>query len=139
MSVDLELAGGITQPIFFGGELKAVQDIRTAEQEAAAASYTATALRAFGDVEDALASDYYLRKRESALTQVVENSAITVKLGSEQLEQGVVDTFTTLRLASENWLRSSNGPGSASRLRERVNLYLALGGDFKGTESSYAK
>ena len=31
-------AGGITQPIFFGGELKAAQDIRTAEQKAAAAS-----------------------------------------------------------------------------------------------------
>ena len=51
------------------------QDIRTAEQKAAAASYTATALRAFEDVEDALASDYYLRKREGALTDVVSNSA----------------------------------------------------------------
>ena len=32
-------AGGITQPIFFGGELQAAQDLRTAEQKAAAASY----------------------------------------------------------------------------------------------------
>ena len=38
------------------------QDIRTAEQKAAAASYTAIALRAFEDVENALASDYYLRQ-----------------------------------------------------------------------------
>jgi len=28
-------AAGVTQPIFFGGELKAAQDIRTAEQKAA--------------------------------------------------------------------------------------------------------
>src|SRR5438552_10359945 len=52
------LAGGITQPIFFGGELKAAQDLRTAEQKAAAASYVGHALRAFEDVEDALANDY---------------------------------------------------------------------------------
>src|SRR6185437_12695621 len=61
------LAAGVTQPIFFGGELKAAQDLRTAEQKAAAASYVGSALRAFEDVEDALAADYYLRKREGAL------------------------------------------------------------------------
>jgi multidrug efflux system outer membrane protein len=130
------IAGGITQPIFFGGELKAAQDIRTAEQKAAVWSYTAAALRAFEDVEDALASDYYLRKREGALSEVVENSAITVKLGGEQLEQGQIDTFTTLRLAGENLAaRIELTKVRASRLRERVNLHLALGGDFKGTET----
>lgn len=133
------VAGGITQPIFFGGELKAQQDIRTAEQKAAAASYTATALRAFEDVENALANDYYLRKREGALSDVVEHSATTVKLGGEQFEHGQIDTFTTLRLAGENLAaRIELTKIRASRLRERVNLHLALGGDFKGTES-YAK
>src|SRR5256884_8480814 len=61
------LAAGVTQPIFFGGEIKAAQGLRTAEQKAAAASYVGSALRAFEDVEDALANDYYLRKREGAL------------------------------------------------------------------------
>src|SRR5688500_13247435 len=130
------IAGGITQPIFFGGELKAAQDIRTAEQKAAAASYTGVALRAFGDVEDALANDYYLRKREGALSEVVENSSTSVRLAGEQLEQGVVDTFTILRLAGENLAAKIELTRiRASRLRERVNLYLALGGDFKGTDT----
>ena len=44
------LAAGVVQPIFLGGELKAAQDVRTAEQKAAAASYVAVALRAFEDV-----------------------------------------------------------------------------------------
>ena len=128
------LAAGITQPIFFGGELKAQQDIRTYEQKAAAASYTSTALRAFEDVENALANDYYLGKREGALTDVVENSTTSVKLGAEQLEQGQIDTFTTLRLAGENLAAKIQLTQiRASRLRERVNLHLALGGDFKGT------
>jgi multidrug efflux system outer membrane protein len=131
------LASGITQPIFFGGELKAQQDVRTAEQKAAAASYTATALRAFEDVENALANDYYLGKREGALTEVVENSSTTVRLGGEQLEQGQIDTFTALRLAGENLAAKIQLTQiRASRLRERVNLHLALGGDFKGTNVS---
>ena len=128
------LAAGVIQPIFFGGELKAAQDIRTAEQKAAAASYVGVALRAFEDVEDALAGDYYLRKREGALTDMVSSSADAVKLGREQLEQGQVDMFTILRLAGENLAAKIElTKVRASRLRERVNLHLALGGDFKGT------
>src|SRR5437016_4049492 len=128
------LAAGVTQPIFFGGELKAAQDLRTAEQKAAAASYVGSALRAFEDVEDALAGDYYLRKREGALADAVSSSADSVKFGREQLEQGQIDMFTILRLAGENLAAKVQlTQVRASRLRERVNLYLALGGDFEGT------
>ena len=126
-------ASGITQPIFFGGELKAIQDIRTAEQKAAAYSYTGTALRAFEDVEDALAGDYYLRKREGALGQAVSSSSDAVKFGREQFEQGQTDMFIILRLSGENLAAKVElTKVRASRLRERVNLHLALGGDFSG-------
>src|SRR5437588_7806739 len=131
-------AGGITQPIFFGGELKAAQDLRTAEQKAAAASYVGSALRAFGEVEDAFAGDYYLRKREGALADAVSSSADWVKLSREQLEQGQTDMFTILRLTGENLAAKIELTAvRASRLRERVNLHLALGGDFKGTGAPY--
>ena len=91
------------------------------------------ALRAFEDVENALANDYYLGKREGALTEVVSNTATSVKLGAEQLEQGQIDTFTSLRLAGENLAAKVQLTQiRASRLRERVNLHLALGGDFSG-------
>ena len=128
------LAAGVTQPIFFGGELKAAQDLRTAEQKAAAASYVGSCLRAFQEVEDALANDYYLRKREGALGDAVSSSADTVKFGRQRLEQGQVDMFTILRLSGENLAAKIQLTQiRASRLRERVNLYLALGGDFEGT------
>src|SRR5215472_4693170 len=127
-------AAGVTQPIFFGGELQAAVDLRTAEQKAAAASYVGHALRSFEDVEDALASDYYLRKREGALSDAVSSSADSVKFGRQQLEQGQVDMFTVLRLTGENLAAKVQLTQiQASRLRERVNLYLALGGDFEGT------
>jgi NodT family efflux transporter outer membrane factor (OMF) lipoprotein len=128
------LAAGVTQPIFFGGELKAAQDLRTAEQKAAAASYVGAALRAFEDVEDALAADYYLRKREGALGDAVSSSGDAVTLAGKQLEQGQIDMFTILRLGGENLAAKVQlTQVRASRLRERVNLYLALGGDFAGT------
>jgi NodT family efflux transporter outer membrane factor (OMF) lipoprotein len=128
------LAAGVTQPIFFGGELKAAQDLRTAEQKAAAASYVGHALRAFGEVEDALANDYYLRQREGALGAAVSSSGESVNLAGKQLEQGQIDMFTILRLTGENLAAKVQLTQiQAARLRERVNLYLALGGDFEGT------
>jgi NodT family efflux transporter outer membrane factor (OMF) lipoprotein len=127
------LAAGVLQPIFLGGELKAAQDLRTSEQKAAAASYIGVALRGFEDVEDALASDYYLRKREGALSEMVSAGADAVRLGRQQLEQGQADMFTILRLQGENLAAKVElTKVRASRLRERVNLHLALGGDFKG-------
>src|ERR1700748_1718100 len=94
----------------------------------------ANALHAFEDVENALANDYYLRMREGALGTAVSSSADTVKFGRQQLEQGQVDMFTVLRLTGENLAAKVQLTAiRASRLRERVNLYLALGGDFEGT------
>lgn len=125
------VGSGVTQPIFMGGELKAYQDIREAEQKAAVADYTSTALTAFQEVEDALSNEYYLRRREGSLTEMVANSGDTVKLGRIKLDQGLVDMFTILRLAGENLAAKAElTKVRASRLRERVNLHLALGGDF---------
>lgn len=133
-AVSWSLAAGVIQPIFFGGELKAAQDIRKAEQKAAAASYVGVALRAFEDVEDAFASDYYLRQREGALNDMVSASGEAVKLGRGRVGEGQEDMFTVLRLAGENLAAKIELTKiRASRLRERVNLHLALGGDFKGT------
>lgn len=128
------LAAGVVQPIFVGGELKAAQDLRTAEQKAAAASYVSVALHAFEDVEDALAADYYLRKREGALSEMVAASADSVKYGRTRMGEGQEDLFTILRLSGENLAAKIQLTQiRAARLRERVNLHLALGGDFKGT------
>ncbi len=128
------LASGVTQPIFFSGELKAAQDIRTSEQKAAAASYTGTALRAFEDVEDALAGEFYLNAREGALRDLVESSDDAARLGRLQLDQGQIDMFSILGLAGASLdAKVELTKIQASRLRERVNLHLALGGNFKGT------
>jgi NodT family efflux transporter outer membrane factor (OMF) lipoprotein len=127
------LAGGIIQPIFFGGELKAVQDIRTSEQEAAVARYVSSALAAFKDVEDALAADHFLRQRQDALEEMVSASAEALRLGRDQFDQGQADMFTILRLSGESLAAKIELTRVRSeRLRERANLFLALGGNYSG-------
>jgi NodT family efflux transporter outer membrane factor (OMF) lipoprotein len=134
-SISWSLAGGVTQPIFLGGELKAAQDLRTAEQRAAVMDYTAAALRAFEDVEDALGNEYYLRKRETSLRDMVAASGDAVNLGRKQLDQGQTDMFTILRLAGENLAAKIElTKVRGARLRERVNLHLALGGGFSASK-----
>jgi outer membrane protein TolC len=81
-----------------------------------------------------LAGDYYLRQREGALSEMVSSSADALKFGRQQFDQGHADMFTILRLSGENLAAKVElTKVRASRLRERVNLHLALGGDFKGT------
>lgn len=133
-AVNWSLAAGVVQPIFFGGELKAAQDLRTAEQKAAAYDYTSSALNAFSEVEDALGNDYYLRKREAALSTMVSSSADAIKYGRQQFDQGQADMFTILRLIGENLAAKVElTKVKGARLRERANLHLALGGDFKAS------
>ncbi|RBP38055.1 NodT family efflux transporter outer membrane factor (OMF) lipoprotein [Roseimicrobium gellanilyticum] len=133
-AVNWSLAAGVVQPIFFGGELKAAQDLRTAEQRAAAHDYTATALRAFEDVEDTLDSEYHLRRRQSALEDMVSSSGDSITFGRKQLDEGHSDMFTILRLVGENLAAKIELTKiRAARLRERVNLHLALGGGFSTT------
>jgi outer membrane protein, multidrug efflux system len=131
-AVTWSLAGGITHPIFFGGALKAAEEIRNSEQRAAAMTYTATALRAFSEVEAGLSHEHYLALREAALSDMVKHSAKAVELGRSRFEEGQADMFNMLILAGDDLgARAQLTKLRASRLRERVNLHLALGGGFE--------
>src|SRR6516225_5839001 len=127
-------AAGVTQPIFFGGERQAAVDIRTAEQQRAAASYGGSALHAFGEVENAHANDYFSGQRRGGLGGGVSKNGQAGKLGGKQFKRGQNEIFTILPLTQENLAAKVQLTQiRAGRLRERVNLYLALGGDFAGT------
>jgi len=65
---------------------------------------------------------------------MVAASSDSVKLGRTRMGEGQEDMFTILRLSGESLAAKIElTKVCASRLRERVNLHLALGGDFKGT------
>lgn len=118
-------------PIFRGGSLKGQVDVRTAEQSEAVARYGGVVLRAFQEVENSLAADVNLRRREQVLTGMVRDTARAVELSEHQYSVGRIALLSLIQqrmrlYAAESALLHLR----AERLVQRVNLYLALGGGF---------
>ncbi len=121
-------------PIYQGGALVAKVDIRTAEQKQALAEYARAGLRAFSDVENAMSSESTLRSRERLLTQAVVDNERALELAEVRYRVGASD----LRAVSQQQLALLSARTTLLRVRsearvQRVNLHLALGGDFEMT------
>lgn len=131
------LGGSLFWPLFTGGALNAKVDIRTAEQQEAVAAYAAVGLRAFDEVEGALASETALRERQAILEQVASDSRRSMELATVQYKIGSSD----LRSVLQEQLRLYSTLMSlvqiqGDRLAQRVNLHLALGGGFATATAS---
>jgi NodT family efflux transporter outer membrane factor (OMF) lipoprotein len=128
------LAGGLLQPIFQGGRLRAGVDLARSGSEQALAAYANVLLRAFGEVESTLASESILARREKALAVATEQSVAARKLAEDRYDAGLEGIVTVLdaqrrALSAESQLLLVR----RSRLDNRVDLYLALGGGFGNT------
>lgn len=122
---------GFTAPIFSGGALQGQVDVRTAEQKRAVAEYTSIGLKAFQEVESALANEAALNDRYAALEQLVRDNERALKFAEIQYRVGKIDSSEVqneqLKLYSARVQLTS---AQAERLTQRVNLHLALGGNF---------
>jgi NodT family efflux transporter outer membrane factor (OMF) lipoprotein len=123
-------AGGLLRwPLFTGGELEGQVEARTAEQKRAVADYAAIGLKAFNEVESALATEAALVDREQLLRQAVEESARTVKFSEVQFRVGRIDQRAILTDQLQLYAsRVQLLRVQAEALAQRVNLHLALGG-----------
>lgn len=122
---------GLLAPLFRGGALKAQQDIRTVEQAQAVADYARVGLRAFNEVENALASEFTLKDRETILQEVVALNERALAFAQQRYRLGAID----LREVSQQQLALYAASTGLLRVQsearvQRVNLYLALGGSF---------
>ena len=124
-------AGSVFAPLFQGGALKAQVEVRTAEQKQAIAQYVQTALRAFGDVENALSSEFALQDREQILSAGVSDAQRALRLAEDRYRVGSVDLRTVeQQQLAYNTSRMALLRVQSERRVQRVNLHLALGGDF---------
>ncbi|MBP6783577.1 MAG: efflux transporter outer membrane subunit [Verrucomicrobiales bacterium] len=121
----------LTRPLYQGGRLKANIRLDEDQRDELIASYAETALTAFREVETALSAERYLKAQVGALSTAVSESrrAETLSLGDYQ--QGLVDIITLL----ESQRRSFDAQSALLTIKlalivNRVDLYLALGGDF---------
>ncbi len=127
----LSLAASLAQPVFAGGRLRVDIAISGAQREELAAEYAATALRAFREVETAVAASGYLDAQIAALRTAAVEAEAAVALASSQYEKGLGDFLRLLESqrrafdGASGLLRAEN-----ARLQNRIDLGLALGGGF---------
>ena len=126
------LGANLLAPLYRGGALKTQVEIRTAEQKQAIAEYAAVGLRAFGEVEGALAAEIAAREREQILTQVLGDSEQALTVVQTQFKVGSTDLrFVEQRQLALTAARSALIRVQAEQRVQRVNLHLALGGSFE--------
>jgi NodT family efflux transporter outer membrane factor (OMF) lipoprotein len=124
-------------PIFRGGALKTQVEIRTAEQKQAIAAYAAVGLRAFGEVEGALAAENAARERERILAETLADNQRAFQIVQTQFDVGSTDLrYVTQRQLALNATQSALIRVQAEQRIQRVNLHLALGGSFEPPQSS---
>jgi NodT family efflux transporter outer membrane factor (OMF) lipoprotein len=125
------IGGKILAPLFTGGALKGQVQVRSAEQRAAMAAYASTALKAFSDVENALSSESAMRGRETVLSAAVTDSQRALEFADTRYRVGSGD----LRSVQQQQLAYHSARMNLLRVQseqrvQRVNLHLALGGDY---------
>ena len=131
------IAGGLLQPLFQGGRLRAQVSRSGALSEAALADWANSVLVACAEIETLLASETHLRDQENEQRIRADEAGAAYEQARSRYERGLVDVTTLLssqRSAAQargSWLDARR-----QRLEARVDLHLALGGDFGEAPSS---
>jgi len=120
--------GSIAAPLLDGGNRRAELGASNARAKQALASYQSIVLNAFREVEDALGSELYLRRQQSAHESALK-AARRAEAGSRRnYEQGVVEILTLLESQRRSFDTEELLINTQSlRYQNRVSLALALG------------
>jgi NodT family efflux transporter outer membrane factor (OMF) lipoprotein len=123
------LVGGITQPIFEGGELTAKRKSALYSLQESGAQYQSTVISAFQNVADALSALQYdaltLQSAQAAQDAAAQSLAVTqnaYQLGAQPFT-AVLTAQTTYQNAAIAQVKAN-----AARLADTAALYQALGG-----------
>jgi len=127
------LAGGLLQPLFQGGRLRAAVELAEADRERALRGYLGAVLAAFSEVETALAAESFLAAEEAALAGAADEARAAARLAEDRYLAGVGDYLQLLESQRQSFATESRLLAvRARRLTNRVDLHLALGGGLDG-------
>lgn len=125
----------ITFPIFEGGRLKGMLQLREAQQQEAAIAYKETVLRAWQEVDDALVTYDAEQRRRDRLAQAVTMNERALSVARERYKAGALDYLDVLNVQKQLLEAQSNLEQSrATAATNLITLCKALGG---GWESTY--
>jgi len=126
------LGANLLAPIYHGGALKTNVEIKSAAQKEAIAAYASIGLRAFGEVESALAAEFAARDREQILARGLADTQRAFDIVQTQYRVGSTDMrYVTQRQLAVNATQAALIRMQAEQRVQRVNLHLALGGSFE--------
>ncbi|MBE0535108.1 MAG: efflux transporter outer membrane subunit [Phycisphaerae bacterium] len=122
----------LAAPVFQGGRLRAGVDAAWARTEQAAANYAQVVLGAMREVEDALVDQQTTAERVKILEVRLVEAARAEALALERYQRGLEQILIVLdterrRIQAESALAIAKG----NLYEARINLYLALGGDWR--------
>jgi outer membrane protein, multidrug efflux system len=116
-------------PLFDAGSLRAIVDVRDAQQQQALVRYEQTVLRALGEVHDALTAFVTEQDRRTSLQAAVKANTDSAQLAEGLYRQGMTD-FTSVLDAQRQLYRSQEEllQSETNVATSLVALYKALGG-----------
>ncbi len=129
-SLAWNLLGGLSQPLFSGGKLKALEQQQRAVVEQKEQQYLNTLYVAFNEVEQNITNESAL-KLQLELVGASKNYAEAAEdLAFEEYRQGL-QSYTSVLEAQRRAFNAQNNVISIRNqlLQNRINLYLALGGN----------
>jgi NodT family efflux transporter outer membrane factor (OMF) lipoprotein len=136
-SLAWSLIGGISAPIFAGGRLEANEEIARLNTQKQEQAYLSALYDAFGDVENAISQQQSLQARYKSTLQAQENALAAEQLSFEQYQSGLVSYTTVLDAQARSFdAQSSLIDIKNQLLTNRINLHIALGGDFAKSRSA---
>lgn len=125
------LFGGAVQPLVDGERLQSRWELVDARAREALAAFRSTLLAAVSEVETRLSADRWLAETELALHDASREADAALNLAGDRYRTGLVELVTLL-----DSQRSSQRAAGAllslryARVRNRIELHLALGGGF---------
>ena len=127
------IASSLAQTVYQGGALSARARASLEQNRAVIEDYTRLALLAFREVESAIETDRSLTEQERYLRQEVKQSQLAVKRALSDISLGIdgasfleyLEAQRRAEAAGISLIRLKN-----QRLQNRIDLHLALGGDY---------
>jgi NodT family efflux transporter outer membrane factor (OMF) lipoprotein len=128
---------GLSQPVFTGGRLRAQVDAAEARHVELAANYAGTVLTAMKEVEDALVAEQMLQKEHEHTELRLKEATAAESLSQERYQRGVDSILIVLETERRRRIAEELLVVLKARIwTTRVNLHLALGGDWNDQEQS---
>lgn len=127
-----QLGANLLAPLFDGGARKAQVKISKAEQKQALAAYGQAALQAFSEIETYLDQGVTLNKREVDLKEALHQANKAHRIAKLRYKEGESDLLDVLTIQQRvNGTKSSLTAIQRLLVEQRVNLHLALGGNWE--------